>query len=599
MAIYDDKANVAAKLEHYHGKLNNYLPEDSLKEIGLDGYTILESDSFSIPRGEYNLLGQSSDKSYAEPYIKAITVKDKAGNIYVHFYGTGDGNWRYNAVAYSDRPESSRMQDWALKYFDSTIKRHYGSEGGGGLYVSGHSQGGNMAQFVTLESTYGDIIEGCISLDGPGFSTAYVNGYVKRHGEDCYNRQRDKIWQYIGENDYVSALGQEHVYDKNHVRFLEYTGNGFDFAAFHAANGLVDENGNIRFTTNNDDSVLRKFILNSVQKINNLPADKQARAAELTMMICEDLLSGGEEVHSNMTKEDFEEFKELLGPLLIDILADTPELIVPVLREWEVNERLAQAIANLLEGINQLPYDERQKVINGILEAVAFENGQIQLDPHKVPAALVDAFPVLIETALTHPKDIMAILHEFNLDILVESAIIADPFAVVGFVFGCILVAYICDQEWFKSIIDAIEPLLDVIIDIVMNIAEMAIEIKEKVIELFNSLKEVISSVKEWFRNKFNAGVKYVANNPYFRVDTAKLRSYAQRIRSVNSRLQSLDSGMRGLYWQVGFLDLWDILCANLITSESPTLKKVISYLDNTAERLDDAERKVRGYVGE
>lgn len=602
MAQFDSNAEVAAKLEFYHDILNNVQPEDSLEErleeLGLDNFTVLESSYFAIPAGEYNIPGHDPSVPFEEPYIKAITVKDSDGNIYVHFYGTGDGNWQYNAVAYSDNPQPSKMQEWAVMYFEDTVSKNYDLKEETKLYVSGHSQGGNMAQYVTLESeAYGDYIEGCISMDGPGFSTAYITNYIESKGEDIYDKRREKIWQYIGENDYVSALGQERVYDENHVRVLDYTGEGFDFGAFHGANGLVDENGHIHFVEN--DSALRKFIVNAVNKINKLPPEKQARAAELTMMICEDFLGSGEEIRSCMSEADFNEFKAILGPLLIDILADAPELIVPVLQEWGMSEQAAESIANLIESINILPYDEREQVINGILEAVAFEDGQIQLNWSKVPNAVVEVWPLIVETALTHPEEITAILHEYHLDIAISAVISSSPFLAYGFMLFAVTSAWLLDQEWVKEFVEFAEPLIDAVINIVKGVADIAHDVKERVVGLFNSFKEAIKSIREWLRNNFNAGVKYAANNPYFKADTDKLRSYAMRISRVNSRLRSLDSSLRGLYWQVGFLDLWDILCANLITSGSPTLNQIKNYLNNTADRIDNADNHARQYVEE
>ncbi len=596
MAQFDSNAEVAAKLEYYHDKLNNLHPGDSLKDLGLNNYSILETNYFTVPAGEYSIPGHDSSIPFEEPYIKAITVKDPDGNIYVHFYGTGDGNWRYNAVAYSDNPQPSRMQEWAAMYFEDTVAKNYNPKGGAKLYVSGHSQGGNMAQYVTLESeTYGDYIEGCISMDGPGFSTAYLTNYIKSKGKEIYEKRREKIWQYIGENDYVSALGQERVYDEDHVRFLDYTGKGFDFGAFHGANGLVDENGHIHFVEN--DSALRKFIVNSVNKINKLPPEKQARAAELTMMICEDFLGSGEEIRSCMSEADFNEFKAMLGPLLIDILADTPELIVPVLQEWGMSEQVAESIANLIEGINKLPYDEREQVINGILEAVSFENGQIQPNWSKIPSAVVDVWPLIVKNALTHPEEISAILHEYHLDVVLGVAMSAAPFAVCGFMLSAVATAWLFDQEWFKEFVEYAEPLIDAVVNVVKGLTDIANDVKERVVKLFNSFKEAVKSIKEWLHNNFNAGVKYVANNPYFKANTDKLRNYAIRISRVNSRLRSLDSSMRSLYWQVGFLDLWKILCENLITSGSPTLNQVKNYLNNTADRIDNADNQARRYM--
>ena len=84
--------------------------------------------------------------------------------------------------------------------------------------------------------------------------------------------------------------------------------------------------------------------------------------------------------------------------------------------------------------------------------------------------------------------------------------------------------------------------------------------------------------------------------NPFFRVDTDKLRNYAGRIRDINARLRTLDGDLRGLYWQVGFLDLWDILVANVLTSGSPTLRQIESYLNHAAQTFETAESKAKSY---
>ena len=68
-----DIANVAAILEDRHDFLNKKAFGDPLDEFGLKGYTVVSTGTFS-----------------GEPYTKAITVKDSNGNVYVHYYGTGD-----------------------------------------------------------------------------------------------------------------------------------------------------------------------------------------------------------------------------------------------------------------------------------------------------------------------------------------------------------------------------------------------------------------------------------------------------------------------------------------------------------------------------
>ena len=76
------------------------------------------------------------------------------------------------------------------------------------------------------------------------------------------------------------------------------------------------------------------------------------------------------------------------------------------------------------------------------------------------------------------------------------------------------------------------------------------------------------------------------------------MRNYANRLRTVNTRLKNLDEDLNSLYWQVGFLDLLDILHANIIIGYSPRIGLCQTYLNSSADALEDAERKVLGYMG-
>lgn len=155
-------------------------------------------------------------------------------------------------------------------------------------------------------------------------------------------------------------------------------------------------------------------------------------------------------------------------------------------------------------------------------------------------------------------------------------------------------------------IVVAVMALGELILETMEKIAEEAVNaicatvawLGDKMIELFDAVKKVFGGLYQAFRARFNRGVSYVQNNPYFNADTAKLRYYADRLERINRRLSNLDKEMRALYWQVGVLDIWDILCCNLITSPSYSLKKAKNYLNNTANRLEKAENKAKGYMG-
>lgn len=93
-------------------------------------------------------------------------------------------------------------------------------------------------------------------------------------------------------------------------------------------------------------------------------------------------------------------------------------------------------------------------------------------------------------------------------------------------------------------------------------------------------------------------GVRYVRENPSFRVDTGKLRGYADRIGIVTHRLNALNDDLRDLYWQVGLLDVIDIVAARLLTGGNASLSPIKRYLNDTADRFDRAERKAREIMG-
>lgn len=115
--------------------------------------------------------------------------------------------------------------------------------------------------------------------------------------------------------------------------------------------------------------------------------------------------------------------------------------------------------------------------------------------------------------------------------------------------------------------------------------------------EIKNALKEfvgeVVNSVSSWFKKHFNSGYKYASVHPYIKVDTYKLRSYAQRLESINRRLGQIDRRMDSLYTKVGFLDLWNLIQADLFTGESYKLRKCAAYLEETADNFETVERKI------
>ena len=109
---------------------------------------------------------------------------------------------------------------------------------------------------------------------------------------------------------------------------------------------------------------------------------------------------------------------------------------------------------------------------------------------------------------------------------------------------------------------------------------------------VYQSVVSGFNKVAGWIR-KYSTGGKYAAANPYFKVDTFKLRDYANRLQNVNRRLANLDRRMDGLYRSVGLLDLWNLLQADLHTNFSWRLLRAAVYLNETASDFESVESEL------
>jgi hypothetical protein len=114
--------------------------------------------------------------------------------------------------------------------------------------------------------------------------------------------------------------------------------------------------------------------------------------------------------------------------------------------------------------------------------------------------------------------------------------------------------------------------------------------VKDALIEFVGSLVKGVSLL---FKLTFNAGYRYASANPLIKVDTYKLRNYADRLDGINRRISSLDHRLDSLYLKAGFSDLWNLLQADLLTEENWNIKKVIYYLNETADDFETVERKI------
>ena len=203
--------------------------------------------------GEIELISQSSiEGKVPMTELIACTFRDKEGNVYVSYRGTGDGKWVDNGVAMGR--ESSLMQRRAEEYFNSVIEdegnRIQDSLKTKSVIVTGHSKGGNSAQYVTLTSKYAHLIDSCYSMDGQGFSQIAIDKFKeqleKDYGKGFYEEQINKMYSINGHNDYVHDLGIPVIKGENTYFFNSTTGDGFK--PWHMNDGFFNaDTGRINF----------------------------------------------------------------------------------------------------------------------------------------------------------------------------------------------------------------------------------------------------------------------------------------------------------------------------------------------------------------
>lgn len=399
-------------------------------------------------------------------------------NVNVVFRGTsGDYEWHDNGEG--GYLSDTRQQEMAADYVNG-LPEKFGSE----MTVTGHSKGGNKAQYVTIVT---DRIERCVSFDGQGFSQEFLEKYA-----EPIDKKSERILSISASDDFVNCL----LFSIAGTKIYIETESQEQFIYYHKPNILLDENGEIRAQT--EQAFLSKAI----------------------------------------------------------------------------NEYTTYLITNISE-------PERSVTIDGLIALL--EDGDSKESLWQTIYAAGNA--------LSHLDDFV-----FNY--------IGEKYGLPAELVATYLATLICPFLFKDDLLRAGAETLGVIVANCMSFADEVAQRLRGFGEKASDFAEIfIAAISDFLGNIKNraygsvSGREYAVANPYIKVDTALLRSYATRISNVNSRLAALDSSLNSLYWQVGFLDLLDILMANLLTGESSALRKVASYLNDSANDFESADNLARGYL--
>ena len=192
-------------------------------------YTVLREAVRAEEIGSLEIGYQSVNMGYDVGTAACTFTSPDKEMVYVVYRGTGDGEWPDNGLGMTEA--STVQQEQALAYFEEAVTAMGVSEEQR-LVVTGHSKGGNKAQFVTMETKYDSLVDVCYSVDGQGFSEAAITGWQQEYGAEGFHKRTEKIYGIYGENDYVSVLGNS-IIDEERVRYIQTPVNKENFAGYH------------------------------------------------------------------------------------------------------------------------------------------------------------------------------------------------------------------------------------------------------------------------------------------------------------------------------------------------------------------------------
>lgn len=122
----------------------------------------------------------------------ALFTDPSSNEAIVVFKGTqGGSEWKDNFTAGAE--VSSAQQESALDWYQSLDLEDYDT-----VTVSGHSKGGNKAQYITVMD---NSVDRCLSFDGQGFSDEFIEEYG-----DQILRNQSKIENHVVNYDPVNLL---------------------------------------------------------------------------------------------------------------------------------------------------------------------------------------------------------------------------------------------------------------------------------------------------------------------------------------------------------------------------------------------------------
>lgn len=321
-----------------------------------DSYKILADAIKRYPDlGDAVIKGQSWNEKKYNSETNACIFEMKSGDIYVAYQGTEDGGWIDNGQGMTQ--QSTMQQREASRYFDDMAEK-YGWTEEDYIVITGHSKGGNKAQYVTLMADNHSLIDICYSMDGQGFSDEAIKMFREKYGDEAYLEILKKMYGVNGNNDYVNPLGHT-IIPKENIIYLETTtdsnwGIGDAYAGYHELEKFFKrEDGEYiaELTPSGKRGEMGELSAQLSEYLMNLPIEEREATAMTIMQLMESVTGGS---HVGLDQDS----------LTADqLLTFTSKDLIPVMVELVKSEEGRKILSDLLRRfVNENP-ELAQKLI--------------------------------------------------------------------------------------------------------------------------------------------------------------------------------------------------------------------------------------------
>lgn len=203
-SVYDFAINYeySSKYPYFPAEINEEEFYSLIESIKVEK-NIFENVYFS--NIENSLTG---NKNCTENLVN-MTLKYKNNLVFV-FKGTS-GTYEWVDNVRGTYVADTKRQVKALQYFDKMYKLYADSVDK--IYITGHSKGGNKAQYIGVLRGQDPKIKHIYSFDGQGFSDLFFDKY-----KDLIQKNKKKITSISNENDFVNILMKLAVGNKIYIK---------------------------------------------------------------------------------------------------------------------------------------------------------------------------------------------------------------------------------------------------------------------------------------------------------------------------------------------------------------------------------------------